>query len=178
MRFKRCTTILAIGILCAAVLFAQKDKREPLTSAEVEQIREAGINPDERIGLYAKFIDEHASSIKALIPRARSGARGIRIDEELQDFTALMDEAGSNLDVYSERHADIRKALKKLTEFTPKWLETLRSLPSQPSFELTLKESLESLQDLTTQATQMLDEQTEYFKIHKDEQGQERAEPK
>jgi hypothetical protein len=183
MRFQRCTKTLILCLLCAAALsaqtlLAQKDKREPLTSAEIEQIREAGIDPDARITLYDKFLNEHAATIKALVPRAKTSARGLRVDEELQDFTALMDEAGSNLDVYSDRHADLRKALKKLTESTPKWLEILRSLSSQPAFEISLKEAVESLQDLTTQADQMLVLQTEYFKIHKDEKGQERAEPK
>lgn len=178
MRFQRCTTILTVCLLFTTTLIAQKQKREPLTGAEVEQIREAGIDPEARMSLYHKFLDAHAASLKALVPRAKSSARGSRIDEELQDFTALMDEAGSNLDVYSERHADVRKALKKLTESTPKWLETLQALGSQPSFELSLKEAIESLHDLAAQADQMLVLQTEYFKIHKEEQGQERAEPK
>jgi hypothetical protein len=178
MRFKRCTKALIVCLLCASSLAAQKEKREPLTSAEIEQIREAGIDPDARITLYDKFLNEHAATIKALIPRAKTSARGLRVDEELQDFTALMDEAGSNLDVYSDRHADLRKSLKKLTESTPKWLEILRALPPQPSFEISLKEAQESLQDLSTQADQMLVLQTEYFKIHKEEKGQERAEPK
>jgi len=178
MRFKRCTTILAVCLLSACTLIAQKEKREPLTSAEIEEIREAGIDPDARITLYHKFLDEHAASLKALIPRAKSSARGLRIDGELQDFTALMDEAGSNLDVYSDRHADIRKALKKLSDSAPKWLEILQGLNPQPAFELSLKEAVESLHDLATQADQMLVLQTEYFKIHKEEKGQERAEPK
>jgi len=178
MRFKRCTTVLAVFLLSTSPLIGQKEKREPLTSVEIDQIREAGIEPDARITLYHKFLDEHASSLKALIPRAKSSARGLRIDQELQDFTALMDEAGSNLDVYSDRHADMRKALKKLTDSTPKWLEILQGLSPQPAFELSLKEAVESLHDLATQADQMLVLQTEYFKIHKDEQGQERAEPK
>ena len=49
-------------------------------------------------------------------------ARGRRLDDELQDLTALMDEFGSNLDVYSDRHADIRKSLKPLTAATQRWL--------------------------------------------------------
>lgn len=159
-------------------LFAQKDKREPLTEAQIEQIREAGIAPNDRINLYTKFLNEHADTIKSLTNRSKSLSRAHRLDEELQDLTALMDEFGSNLDLYSDRHADIRKALKALTEATERWLGILRTLPGEPGFDLARKEAIESGEDLADQAKRLLAEQTEYFNLHKDEQGQDRAEPK
>ena len=50
MRLVRCKKTLTVCLLCVASLsaqlvFAQKEKREPLTSAEIEQIREAGVDP-------------------------------------------------------------------------------------------------------------------------------------
>jgi hypothetical protein len=165
-------------LLLAVPLFAQKDKPEPLTEAQIEEIREAGIAPNERVSLYTKFTSEHADSIKSLTNRSKSLARAKRIDEELQDLTALMDEFGSNLDVFSERHADIRKSLKPLTEAADRWLGILRALPGEPSFDLARKEAIESGQDLADQAKRLLTEQTEYFNLHKDEQNQDRAEPK
>lgn len=164
--------------MCAASSPAQKEKREPLTGPEIEQIREAGIFPDERVGLYTKFINEHAEAIKALTLRAKSGARAQKLDGELQDLTALMDELGSNLDIYSDRKADIRKALKGLNEAAPRWLGIMRALAGEPGFDLSRKEAIESGEDLTGQAKRMLTEQTDYFNLHKDEKGQERAEPK
>jgi hypothetical protein len=89
-----------------------------------------------------------------------------------------MDEFGSNLDVYSDRHADIRKSLKPLPEATQRWLGILRALPGEPGFDLARKEAIESGEDLADQATRLLHEQTEYFNLHKDQQGQDRAEPK
>jgi hypothetical protein len=165
-------------LLHAHPLAAQKDKPEPLTEAQIEEIREAGDQPNERVGLYTKYTGEHADAIKGLTSRGKSPARSRRIDQELQDLTALMDEFGSNLDVFSERHADIRKALKPLTEATDRWLGILRALPGEPSFDLARKEAIESGQDLADQAKRLLTEQTEYFNLHKDEQGQDRAEPK
>ena len=138
-----------------------------------------GIYPDDRVGLYTKFIDEHAITIKGLTSRAKSGARAQRLDGELQDLTALMDELGTNLDVYSDRKADIRKALKNLTQLlAPRWLGILRALAGDPGFELARKEAIESGEDLADQAKRLLTEQTDYFNEHKDEKGQERAEPK
>lgn len=165
-------------LLCASPVWGQKQEREPLTNAQVEKIREAGIDPAGRVKLYTKFLNEHVDSIKALTARARSAARVLRMDSELQDLTALMDELGANLDQYSERKADLRKALKPLAEATQNWLGVLRAIPSEPGFELSRKESIESGQDLAEEASRLLEEQTAYFKIHKDERGQDRAEPK
>ena len=58
---------------------------------------------------------------RGLIKRAKSTARAHRVDDELQDFTALMDELGDNLDVYSGRKADLRKSLKGLNEGVQRW---------------------------------------------------------
>ncbi len=166
------------SMLLVALATAQKEQRQPLTETQIEQIREAGIDPDARVKLYTKFLDEHVDSIKGLIPRIHSGARAKRMDDELQDLTALMDELGSNLDQYGERKADLRKSLKSLNESAPHWLDVLRNLPSEPGFELSRKEALDSGKDLADQVAQMLKEQADYFALHKDEKGQERAEPK
>jgi len=178
MRPIRCFAPILVCLFCAVPLHAQLEKREPLTEAQIEKIREAGIDPDERVKLYTQFLDEHANVIKGLTNRAKSAARGRRLDDELQDFTALMDEFGSNLDLYSDRHADIRKSLKPLPAATQRWLGVLRALAGEPAFDLARKEAIESGEDLAGQATRLLREQTEYFNLHKDEQGQDRAEPK
>jgi hypothetical protein len=169
---------LLVVPLLVTPLLAQKEKREPLTGAQIEEIREAGIEPDKRVALYTKYLNEHADVLKGLTVRAKSAWRSHRLDDEIQDFTALMDEMGDNLDVYSDRHADIRKSLKALTEATDRWQTIIRALPGDPVYDLARKEAIESGDDLASQAKRMLDEQTEYFKIHKDEQGQDRAEPK
>jgi hypothetical protein len=181
MRSLRSVASLLICLLClllARPLVAQKDKPEPLTEVEIEKIREAGIDPIARVGLYTKFLGDHADTIKSLSNRKTSPARTKHLDDELQSLTALMDELGSNLDTYSDRHADIRKALKPLSEASDHWLIALRALAGEPGFDLARKEAIESCEDLADQAKRLLTEQTEYFNLHKDEQGQDRAEPK
>jgi hypothetical protein len=178
MRARSLLLLLFVSPLLIAWAEAQKEQRQPLTEPQIELIREAGVDPDERVKLYTKFLQERVDSIKGLIPRIHSGARSKRMDDELQDLTALMDELGSNLDQYAERKADLRKSLKVLSDSTPHWLDVLRDLPSEPGFELSRKEAIDSGKDLADQITQMLKEQTDYFNLHKDEKGQERAEPK
>ena len=171
-------TIILACLLFATTLHAQKGKREPLTEAQIGKIADAGGDPNTRINLYASFLDEHATVIKGLMNRIKSAARVQRLDSELLDFTALMDELGQNLDTYSERHADLRKSLKSLTEATPRWHSLLRALPGEAGFDLERKDAIESEEELADQATRLLTEQTEYFRVHKDEAGQDRAEPK
>jgi hypothetical protein len=164
--------------LSAPALRAQKNKPEPLNETQIEQIREAGIIPNERVKLYTKFLNDYADTIKGLTGRAKSLSRTKRLDEELQNMTALMDEFGSNLDTYSDRHADIRVGLKPLPEAADHWLSVLRALPGEPAFDEARKEAIESGDDLAGQVKRLLSEQTDYFNIHKDERNQDRAEPK
>jgi hypothetical protein len=174
----RCFAAILACLLLAAPAHPQKEKREPLNGIQIEEIREAGDDPNKRVSLYTKYLDEHAETIKGLTNRSKSEQRARRLDGELQDFTALMDELGSNLDVYSERKADIRRALKPLTEASQRWLGMLRALAGEPGFDLSRKEAIESAEDLADDAKRMENEQTEYFNLHKDERGQDRAEPK
>ncbi|MGA7341868.1 MAG: hypothetical protein WBE72_03335 [Terracidiphilus sp.] len=169
---------MLLPLLLTAPACGQKTKPEPLTDAQQEQIAEAGIDPVARVDLYVKFLNERADSIKGLIPRAHSANRSARIDSELQDFTALMDELGDNLDVYSDRKADIRKSLKPLNESIQRWQSLLNGLPSESGFELSRRDAIESSNDLADQAKQLTADQTAYFALHKDEKGQDRAEPK
>jgi hypothetical protein len=174
----RTATAILFSLLLAAPLCGQKQKREPLTDTQQDQIAEAGVDPSARVDLYVKFLNDRAATIKGLIPRGHSPSRSARLDNELQDFTALMDELGDNLDIYSERKADIRKSLKGLNEGIASWQSILKSLPSETGFELSLRDATESSNDLAGQAKEITAGQTAYFNQHKDEAGQDRYEPK
>ena len=164
-------------LLTASALRAQHVRTAKLTEAEIEEVRENAIFPDLRVKAYTKFVEERAGGIKALTGRPKSAQRVLKLDSSLQDLTALMDELDSNLDQYSDRHSDIRKSLKTLTESTPRWLNILRSLPGESGFDLARKEAIESGEELADQANRLLKEQTEYCATHKDEKDQERGDP-
>ncbi len=171
-------SLLAIPLFGTAPLSAQKEKPEPLTPAQQDEVAEAGIFPVVRVGLYVKFLDEHSDTIKGLTARAHTTARIQRLNSELEDFAALADELDDNLDVYSERKADIRKSLKGLNEGVARWQAILHALPSEPGLELSLKEAFDSVGDLSDQAKQIGTDQDAYFKAHPDEKNQDRYEPK
>ena len=170
----RTSVLLALVSVSSCLLQAQSHRTAELTETESEKVREAGIFPAERVALYTKFLEERAAKIKDLTGRPRSGQRILKLDESLQDFTALMDETGDNLDQYSDRHSDIRKPLKALSDAVPRWVQILRALPGESGFDLARKEAIESGEELADQATRLLHEQNDYFATHKDEKGQER----
>jgi len=174
----RTLALILFCLLFIVSLTAQKDKRDPLTDAQAQQIAETGIDPVARVNLYVKFINERSDAINDLIKLAKSPARAHRIDDELQDLSGLMDELGDNLDVFSLRKADIRKSLKGLNASIHRWQEMLHNLPSEPVFELSLKDALASASDLADQTKQLTADQEAYFKAHPDEKGQDRWEPK
>jgi len=169
---------IVLSGLIAPHSLAQKQHHDPLTEAQVEKIREAGIDPNQRVKLYTEYVNEHVNVVKGLTNRGKSEARAHRLDQELQDVATLMDELGSNLDEYSDRHADMRPALKTLSELSQQWLRALRALAGENTFDLSRKEAIEAGQDVADQAQRLFTEQTTYFEAHKDERGQERAEPK
>ena len=173
-----CVPAIFLCLLFAAPLGAQKEKREPLTEAQVEKIAEAGIDPNARVVLYTQFLNEHADAIKAMTNRAKSDARSSRLNGALEDLTTLMDELGDNLDVFSDRKADIRKSLQALADAAPRWQGILRALAGEPGFDLSRKEAIEAGEELSDQAKRLLQEQVDYFKQHPDEIGQDRGEPK
>jgi ABC-type transporter Mla subunit MlaD len=177
-RIEAAVSAILLCLLVAASLCAQKQKREPLTEAQMEKIAEAGIDPNARIALYTQYLNEKADAIKALTNRKVSDARASRLSDALEDFTALMDELGENLDQYSDRKADMRKSLQTLADATPRWQSILRALAGEPGFSLARKEAIESGEDLSEQAKRLVQEQADYFRQHPDEAGQDRAEPK
>lgn len=174
----RSLAAILFAVLIAAPLAAQMEKPEPLTQNQQDQIAEAGIDPVARVNLYVKFLDEYAEHIRALIRYSQSAGPARRLDNELQNFAALMDELGDNLDMYSDRKADIRKSLKGLNEGVARWQGILHALPSEPGFELSLKDALDSAGDLAGQAKQLDSDQEAYFKAHPEQKGQDRYEPK
>lgn len=174
----RILVVLFCSLLVAGSVAGQKKKREPLTEAQMEKIAEAGIDPNARVTLYTQYLNEHADAIKALSARAKTEARASKLNDALEDFTALQDELADNLDTLAGRKADIRKSLKALTEAAPRWQNILRALIGENGFDVSRKEAIESGQDLVSDATRLLQEQTDYFKQHPDEAGQDRWEPK
>ncbi len=105
--------LLSSPILCGAMLHAQRDK-DPLNDQEADQIADARDQPNERVKLYQKFLQQRIDEIKSLGPSPSGEDRKADLRAKYEEFTRIADELQDNLDTFDEAHADMRKALKDL----------------------------------------------------------------
>jgi exonuclease VII large subunit len=164
---------LRTAILCGAscLLAAQaahgQRSRDPLTPNQEEQVRAVADQPNERVKLYIKFIEERTDAIHHAVLHPATQHPGAAIHDNVEDFTRLMDELQDNLDSYDESHSDVRKSLKLLQEHTPKWTAVLEEPPGSPDYDFARKSALDAVDNTKQAATTLLKSQEEYFSKHK-----------
>ena len=167
--------LVFVGII--PCLHAQMDPNDPLTEDEVQQIRDNRTNPNERIKLYIKFVDERLDSLKQLSAEPKGNDRGVQIRDKLEEFTRLCDELQDNLDMFDEAHADIRKSLKDLKQDSAKWAAILGGLPADQNYDFSQKMAEEAAQSAQDEAKQLAEEQDIFFTAHKNMRGKDGTGP-
>jgi hypothetical protein len=169
-------TLRAILLFAAAFLFvapltpAQQSK-DPLTADQEEQVRAVADQPDERVKLFIKFIENRTDAIRHAVVHPLTQRPGVEIHDNVDAFTSLVDELQDNLDAYDESHSDIRKSLKFLLERTAKWSAVLQQPPGSSEYDFARKSALDAVETTKQAATELLKSQEEYFSKHKPEKG-------
>jgi hypothetical protein len=119
------------GVLLALCLAAtaQLHRRDPLTSAETDALREVSMEPEKKLPLYVKYARARLASIEQLRadPHSAQG-RGSQIHDLLQDFKVVMDEMDRNLDSFANQKLDFRKTLKQIVQADGEFQATLGKL--------------------------------------------------
>jgi len=158
--------IFIVALSCLAIhAAAQKSDRDPLTPAEVDQMREAADYPNKRLELMVRFARERIAMIELLRSDPPSPTRPKEIHDYLQDFLTLLDETDDNIDMYESHKADMRKGLKLLIEANSEWQLQLRQLKEKsPPAELeqysfVLANVSDALGDSAKNARETLEEQ-------------------
>jgi hypothetical protein len=124
-------------LLLLLTLVASARKRDPLTDAEADQLRDVALEPGKRLKLYIKFAEARLMAIDQLRsdPKFAEG-RGKKIHDLLEDFTGILDEINDNLDTYQGRplnkddRKEFKKGLKEVVEATDNFELKLRTLKS------------------------------------------------
>ncbi len=160
--------LMVMGFAATLRAHAQDD---PLTEDEVQEIRDNKTNPNERIKLYQKFIDQRLDAIRQLAGLGKSAREKAQIHDKFEEFTRLCDELQDNLDTYNEAHADIRKSLRDLVADTAHWPDILNAVGTDPSFDFSQKTALEAAKSAADEAHQMSLDQQVYFEVHKKARG-------
>ena len=153
-------------LLTCGVALAEK-KRDPLTDAEVDKIRELADQPEKRILLYVEFTKTRMLAIDQLRADDKIKDRGKQIHDLLEDFTSLSDELDNNIDMFDRQHEDLRKALKVVVEAYTDWQLKLRSIKEAPNvpaeemraYDFPLESAIDSVNAGLDDARETLDKQ-------------------
>src|SRR5690242_17905519 len=114
--------------LLAAVPAAAQCRRDPLTQAEIAQVRDASWEPQQRLTLYVKFARARLVKLEQMRGDSKTKDRAQQTHDMLDDFLLIYDELNDNLDTYVDRKDDIRKPLKSVIEADTEFQAKLRAL--------------------------------------------------
>ena len=165
-----------IVVLLLLSVAASARKRDPLTEAEADQLRQFALEPYKRLKLYIKFTDARLDAIDQLRSDPnQAGGRGRKIHDLLEDFTAILDEINDNLDTYQGRplskddRKDFHKGLKEVIEASDKWEVKLKSLKAASETDPQTKKEAQdyqfALQDAQEALKSAADMAREYVEI-------------
>ena len=129
MPARRQFLILVLVAFLTASAVADR-RRDPLSSAEVDQLRDTALQPELRLKLYVKFARARLASLEEKRNDPKLTDRGRQTHDGLEDFLAVYDELNDNIDMYVDRKEDIRKPLKVVMEADTEFQAKLRALNS------------------------------------------------
>ena len=122
------------SIACFAILGAMlaplraQRRPDPLNPVEIDELRDASWEPQQRLGLYVKFARARLVSLEQMRNDPKTKDRGQQTHDMLDNFVAIYDELNDNLDMYQERKQDFRKPLKTIIEADTEFQAKLRAL--------------------------------------------------
>lgn len=170
---------------CALVLFfllvlplcAQR-RRDPLNPLEIDQLRDAMLDPDERLKLYVRFSRDRMTKLEAMRADPKATDRGLQTHDMLEDFLTIYEELNDNIDMYVGRKNDIRKPMKLVIEADTEFQSKLRALRDSANadpkeakqYEFMLADALDTVDSSTEDHRKMLAEVEEYMKHKKKNQ--------
>jgi uncharacterized coiled-coil DUF342 family protein len=170
---------LAPGAICCVMLLlpmaSAVPRHDPLTPAEIDQLRDTAQEPDQRLKLYVKFARARLASLEQVRSDPKVTDRGQETHDRLQDFLDLYDELNDNIDTYADRKEDLRKALKPIIEADTEFEAKLRALKNSGSvskeelshYEFLLTNTIDTLDNSAQDHRQLLSEQEEAAKHRK-----------
>jgi hypothetical protein len=165
---------LALCLPVCSPLWAQR-RRDPLNSLEIDQLRDAMLDPDQRLKLYVKFSRDRVTKLEQMRSDPKTVDRGRQTHDMLEDFLAVYDELNDNIDMYVGRKDDIRKPLKVIIEADTEFQSKLRALKNAANtnaaeasqYEFLLTDALDTVDSSTDDHRKTVTEVEEYVKHKK-----------
>jgi hypothetical protein len=164
--------VLVMSLLTA--VWGQR-RRDPLNPLEVDQLRDAAQEPNDRLKLYIEFARIRLTKLEQMRADPKVTDRAQQTHDRLQDFLDVYDELNDNIDTFVGRKADLRKPLKTVIEADAEFQAKLRALKSSldasknesKEYDFLLTSVLDTVDSSLQDHRQLLSEQEEAFKHKK-----------
>jgi predicted nucleic acid-binding Zn-ribbon protein len=150
-------------------------RSDPLTQAEIDQLRDTAVEPELRMKFYVQFARTRLVALEQMRSDPKVTDRPLRTHQMLEDFLAVYDELNDNLDNFEGRRSDLRKALKAVIEGDTEFQAKLRALQDDArssrkesdEYRFILSNAIESVDNNTEDHRRLLTEQEELWKHKK-----------
>lgn len=167
----RVVSIAAMLLLGGSWALGQRH-RDPLTQAEIDQVRDASWEPTQRLSLYVQFARTRLVRLEQIRSDPKTKDRAQQTHDLLDDFQLLYDELNDNIDTYVDRNDDIRKPLKLIIAADMEFQAKLRALqeaadvPRSESsvYEFVLSNALDTVDISAEDHRKLLEDQEEAAK--------------
>lgn len=126
LRLRALAICSVLFVLCAGTR-AQRH-RDPLTQPEIDEIRDASWEPQQRLALYVKFARARLVTLEQIRNDPKAKDRPQQTHDLMDAFLLIYDELNDNIDTYIDRRDDIRKPLKVVIDADTEFQAKLRAL--------------------------------------------------
>ena len=120
--------IVVLALLFPVLLGSAQRRRDPLNPVEIDQLRDAMVDPLERLKLYVSFARLRMDSLEKMRQDPKTTDRGQQTHDMIGDFLAVYDELNENIDMYVDRKEDVRKPLKLVIEADTEFQSRIRAI--------------------------------------------------
>jgi hypothetical protein len=168
------TLILPLVIPANLSLSAER-RRDPLNTLEIDQLRDAMLDPVERLKLYVTFSRDRMNKLEQMRSDPKITDRPQKTHDMLEDFLGVYDELNDNVEMYVGRKDDIRKPLKLIIEADTEFQSKLRALKNSANtnteeasqYEFLLTDALDTVDSSAEDHRKTVAEVEEYVKRKK-----------
>src|SRR3981189_27582 len=175
MTRRLCIPVRLIFARLAALPVVAQRRHDPLTPPEINQLRDAMVEPDQRLKLYMTFARDRMTKLEQIRSDPKSTNRAHQTHDMLADFLAVYDELNDNIDMYVGRKDDIRKPLKVIIEVDTEFQSKLRALKNAANtnaaeasqYEFLLTDALDTVDSSADDHRKTAAEVAEYMKRKK-----------
>ena len=171
----RSTVGVAMLLLPLCLPSPAQKRRDPLNPLEIDQLRDAMLDPDERLKLYVTFARDRMTKLEQMRSDPKTKDRAGQTHDMLEAFLAVYEELDDNIEMYVGRKDDIRRPLKLVIEADTEFQSKLRAIKNAANpkaeesnvYEFLLTDALDTVDSSADDHRKTVAEVEEYVKKKK-----------